>query len=110
MSNNLHSPTVFVVQDPDGKEITLAAKYGKLHVILTGKESTDVALNKLHRVLSEMKPGDYLLPIGKSINMGIAIHFAWHYLKINSLCNPVDLNILVWRREQYEYTVETINL
>lgn len=93
---------VFVVQDPDGKEIALARPFGTFHVILTGKENTHEAELKLQKALRDFKSTDYLLPIGKSINMGLAIHYA-----IKACAGPV--NVLIWRREQYDYTVEVVN-
>ena len=96
--------TVFVVQDPDGKEIMLAKRYGTFRVILTGKETTSQAITKLQEALVDFTPSDYLLPIGKSINMGLAVHMAI------IACKGKPVNVLVWRRQQYDYTVETIQL
>lgn len=103
-------PTVFVVQDPDGKEIMLAKKYGTFSVILTGKESTEQAQFKLKRALLDFKPTDFLLPIGKSLNMGMAIHYAWEALRSNKFYACSNLNVLIWRREEYDYSVESITL
>ena len=108
-----NSPIVYVVQDPDGKEITLAKPFGKFYVILTGKETVQQAVYKLHKALVDFTDKDYLLPIGKSVNMGIAIHFAWEALKQKDKQEPFvilpTLKLLIWQREQYAYIVEEIN-
>ena len=104
-------PIVYIVTDPDGKDLSTARKFGKFHVILTGRESTQEALDKLYGGLFKFRSCDYLLPIGKSINMGLAIHMAWCSLDDNTPeMEPVDLNILVWRRQQQDYTVEKVTI
>lgn len=95
--------TVFVVQDPDGKEITDAKSFGTIKVILTGRESTSQAIALLKDALKDFKPWDYLLLVGRSINMGIAVHLA-------SVQTGGLLNILVWHREHWAYTKETIDI
>ena len=103
------NPIVYIVTDPDGKDLSTARKYGTFRVILTGKETTEQAIEKLDKALENFKLGDYLLPIGKSINMGLAIHFAWGHLDFNTPQETsLDLNVLIWRRQQQDYTVESI--
>jgi hypothetical protein len=94
---------VYVVQDPEGKEITDAKSYGTIRVILTGKEHTSQAIILLTQTLKHFKPHDYLLLVGRSINMGIAMHLALRQ-------TGGVLNLLVWHREHWAYTKETINI
>lgn len=101
MSNT--SSTVYVVQDPEGKDITDARQYGSIRVILTGRESTEEAIDLLSNTFKKIKPTDYLMLVGKSVNMGIAVHLA--LLQTGGV-----LNLLVWHREHWAYTKETINL
>lgn len=100
---NHTEPYVYVVQDPEGKEITDAREFGNIRVILTGRESTAQAIALLRSALKSFKPTDYLLLVGRSINMGLATHLA--------LCQTGGvLNLLVWQREHWAYKVETINI
>lgn len=102
---------VFVVQDPDGKEIIEARQHGELHVILTGKEDTKTAMRKLHRALDDFQPQDFLLPVGKSINMGMAMIVAHRALELEVPSDKdVVLKCLVWRREAYNYIIENITI
>lgn len=96
-------PIVYVVQDPAGKEILPASRFGKLQVILTGKEKTSLAVDKLAETLKNFKPDDYLLPIGSPVNVGVATHIAM-------LVNGGDIKMLLWDRENYAYNVEHITL
>lgn len=108
---SIQKSRVFVVQDPDGKEIIEARQYGELHVILTGKEDTQTAMRKLRRALDNFQPQDFLLPIGKSINMGMAMIVAQRALEIGALePKNVVLKCLIWRREAYSYTIENITI
>lgn len=102
-------PIVYIVTEPDGKDLSTARKFGKFHVILKGNETTEQAIEKLYGNLFKFRACDYLLPIGKSINMGIAIHLAWCHLDDNTPEQvPIELNILVWRKQQQDYTVEKV--
>ena len=94
---------VYVVQDPEGKEITDAKSYGTIRVILTGKERSSQAISLLTQTLKHFQPHDYLLLVGKSINMGLAMHLALRQ-------TGGVLNLLVCHREHWAYTKETINL
>lgn len=99
----MNDSVVYVVTDPGGKEISLARDFGKLHVILTGKEDRLTVMDKLNDALSKMRPQDYLLPIGSPINMGIAFHFAFIY------CDG-SVQVLSWDRQAYKYNEETITI
>lgn len=96
-------PTVYVVQDPQGKEISVAREFGPLKVLLKGTETAPAAIEKLVRILQNIEPGDFILQIGHPINIGLATHFAL-------LFSGGNLNVLVWRRESYRYIIEEIRL
>lgn len=97
----MNDSIVYVVQDPDGKEILPARKHGKLRVILNGRENSAEAVRELTKVLMNIRPQDLLLQIGSPRNIGIATHLALLY-------NHGKLNTLLWQRWDYDYTVETI--
>ena|SRR5438105_10414354 len=98
MNNREH--TVFVVQNPDGKEILPAGKFGRLHVILTGKEHPTMAFRKLREHMIAFKDTDFLLPIGSPLNIGLAMRVAFE--------KSSTINVLVWDRQSYNYNVERI--
>lgn len=93
--------TVFVVQSPDGKEIASAKEYGDLEVILSGKEDPQVALRRLHKHLRFFQPNDFLLLLGSPLNMAMAFNLA-------CLFAGGKVNVLVWEREKYKYSIEHI--
>lgn len=94
-------PIIYVVQDPDGKEIAVAREYGQLCVMLNGRETTGLAIEKLTSHLQSITRDDFLLQIGSPLNIGIATHLAL-------LFNEGELNLLVWHRQTYKYNIEHI--
>jgi hypothetical protein len=100
---NIRDPRVYVVQDPEGKEIADARSFGTIRVILTGRESTSQAITVLQSTLKDFQEQDFLLLVGRSINMGLAVHLALTQ-------TGGVLNLLVWHREHWAYTKETINI
>jgi hypothetical protein len=99
MSENV----VYVIQDVPGKNLLPAKEFGKLHVILSGKEVTQHAVWKLADDLSRMTSEDYLLLIGHPINIAIASHIA-----LTALSGRV--NFLVWDRVNYKYEKQEVEL
>lgn len=95
--------TVYVVQDPNGKDISDARDFGKLKLLLTGHETIREAAAVLRDKLSNFTEQDYLLMIGSAINMGLAAHIAL------SATNG-KANFLVWSKESWSYKVESVNI
>lgn len=96
-------PTVYIVQNPQGKEIEPARKFGTFKVILTGHEHPDLAITKLAMALRAMRSDDYLLQIGTVFNIGLATHLALVF-------TDSSLQVLVWQPETYTYKIQYINL
>lgn len=94
---------VFVVQNPDGKEINSATVHGELRVILTGRETLECAMEKLCKHLKHITPNDFLLLIGSPVSVGLAMHLALTF-------NEGKLKLLIWDREQYRYNIKEINI
>src|ERR1700753_4070333 len=94
--------TVYVVQEPDGKNILPAREYGKIHVILSGKEPIGQVPELLHRSLRKYTPDDYLLLVGNPRNIALAFHVALQYSN--------EVNLLAWQAHSYDYRVEKLNV
>lgn len=92
--------TVFVIQDVNGKNLLPAREFGEICVILSGRESTDVAHLKLDTALSHMTTDDYLMLIGNPINIAIAAHLA--------LSRLGTVRFLRWNRDNYNYIEEVV--
>jgi hypothetical protein len=94
--------TVFVIQD-SGKNLLPAREFGKLQVMLTGKETTEHATLKIEEHLAFMRPDDYLLLIGNPLFIAIASAKAFDQ------CDG-SVNFLLWEREEYRYRIERVEL
>lgn len=95
--------TVYIVQDPNGKDISDARDFGKLKVLLTGHETIREAAVALRDKLKFFTDQDYLLMVGSAINMGLAAHCAL-------AANSGKANFLVWNKESWSYKVESVNI
>lgn len=94
---------VYIIQDPNGKDISDARAFGKLRVLLTGHETIREAAAVLRDKLVGFTEHDYLLLVGSAINMGLAAHIALAITK-------GKVNFLVWNKENWSYKVESINI
>ncbi|UOF78074.1 hypothetical protein [Caudoviricetes sp.] len=94
--------TVFVIQNVEGKNLLPAKDYGEITIVLSGKETPDIASEKLRRSFESMRADDYLLLIGHPLNIGIACHLAF--------CKFPVVNFLVWDRDHYRYNRQLVCL
>lgn len=67
------------------------------------EQGNEHCIKKLTMHLSEMREGDFILPIGDPIMIGLATHIALHF-------GEGSVNILRWVREAYRYTPEHITV
>jgi hypothetical protein len=102
MPKNRKNSRVFVVQDPQQRNIIPARDFGEIEVILRGEEPIDVAIERLEAALLKITVNDYLLPIGNPVFIGVAFYFA--------LLNLHKLHVLVWDRVHFKYNVELVEL
>ena len=93
---------VYVIQNVGGKNIDPAKVYGRIHILLTGKEEHQKAITTILTVLSLFRDEDYLLLIGNPIYIGVACHVV--------LMKHKQVNLLVWNKQHYEYDREVICL
>ena len=99
---------VYIVQEPEGKNITSAAKYGEKIIVLLhpGMQigfSAGQATNVLDRKLSDFCDDDYLLLLGDPVAIGIAVAVA-------SKWNNGRVKMLKWDRQEAMYYPIAINL
>lgn len=94
---------VYIIQDPNGKDISDARAFGKLKILLSGHETIREAAVVLRDKLSGFTGQDYLLLVGSAINMGLAAHIAFTVAK-------GKVNFLVWNKENWAYKVESVDI
>lgn len=94
--------TVYVIQNPESKDISEAKSFGNIRVILSGKESLQEAVVILRQALINFKETDYIVLVGKSVIMGIATHFALE-------ATGGIVQFLVWQWETQSYKIQHIN-
>jgi len=99
-------PKVYVIEEPKGKNISSASRFGDLEVLLPDSEitfSTGLATRLLKRRLMNFTNDDFLLLIGNPISIGLCVGMA---LRLNNgkakllkwdnqdkLYYPIDINI-----------------
>ena len=99
-------PTVFVVQDPQDKNILPARDHGTLLVMLQHSDiakGTEHCIERMAKLLQDMQQGDFILPIGDPVLIGIAFHMAFTLLEGR-------VKVLRWNREKYTYNPETLRI
>lgn len=94
---------VYVVQDPEGKNILAAKKFGKLEALLPPGQITlspGPSILKLRQKLQKFCDDDYLLLIGDPIAIALAAMIA-------GANNTGRVKFLKWdKQERQYYTVE----
>lgn len=95
--------TVYIVQDPETRNIEPARRFGQIVVILNGKETPTQAAHKLVRALDAMTEEDFLLLIGNPLFIGLACHVALTAL-------GGQMQALVWDRKHLTYNIEKVEL
>lgn len=98
--------TVFVVQDSPGKNLTPAMKYGKIEVLSPAGDrpfSIDIEVRRIYDKLRSYRKGDYILPIGDPVLIGIAVALA---------CEKTQghVKILKYDRQEKSYIPIAIDL
>jgi hypothetical protein len=100
MGNTFHAPTVFVIQDSPGKNLTSALDYGQIEVLLPESRqitfSPGPIINELRTKLASFTDEDYLLLIGDPAAIGIACAAAAEW-------NRGRFKILKWDRQSNKY-------
>lgn len=96
--------TVFIVQEMRGRDITDAAEFGDLEILLPAKEqtsfSTQPTVRRMIRKLSKFTDKDYLLLAGDPAGIAIAAALAAQH-------NMGRFKVLKWDRlEQRYYPLE----
>jgi hypothetical protein len=91
--------TVFVVQDPIGKNILAAQGYGQLEMLLPAGQITlspGPSVFKLRKKLQHYCDDDYLLLIGDPIAIALAAMVA-------ASMNQGKVNFLKWDKQERRY-------
>lgn len=90
--------TVYVVQTDNSKDLSDAKKYGRLQAVFGNPRKpydTNAMVRKARFVLSNWKPGDYLLMIGDPTLCAVCM---------TTICDITDnLNVLSWDRNTFQY-------
>lgn len=93
---------VYVVMDPQGKSLEHARTFGRILVMLNGREGYNEALQKLRNNLIHFRSSDFLLLIGNPTLISMASRVLSEY--------GIDrVQHLRWIRESYEYVCEIID-
>ena len=99
--------TVYITQEVRGRDITDAAMYGDLQILVPAKEqvafSTQPTVRRITRGLLKFNDDDYLLASGDPITIGIACAVA-------SANNRGRFKILKWDRLEEKYYPLYVNL
>lgn len=93
---------VYIIEDVHGKNFLPAKEFGDLRVILTGKEILHHAQHKIYAAVESMAPDDYILLVGSPLHIAITSFRALTRLK--------RVNFLVWRREEYRYEHQIVEV
>ena len=99
--------TVYVIQEPAGKNIISAQEYGTIKIILPA--SSQVVFNsiptmrKIYRALENFNDDDYLLLLGDPVAIGIAAAIA-------SRNNFGRVNMLKWDKQEFRYIPVTVDI
>jgi hypothetical protein len=92
--------TVYIVQEMRGRDITDAASFGNLEILLPAKEqvsfSTQPTVRRMAAVLSKFTDDDYLLLGGDPAGVAIAASLVAHY-------NRGRYKLLKWDRLEKQY-------
>tara|TARA_R100000656_G_scaffold107324_1_gene79453 strand:- start:2074 stop:2418 length:345 start_codon:yes stop_codon:yes gene_type:complete len=92
--------TVYIVQEMRGRDITDAASFGNLEILLPAKEqvsfSTQPTVRRMAAVLSKFTDDDYLLLGGDPAGVAIAASLAAQY-------NRGRYKLLKWDRLEKQY-------
>ncbi len=99
--------TVYITQEVRGRDITDAAMYGDLQILVPAKEqvafSTQPTVRRITRGLRNFNDNDYLLASGDPVTIGIACAVA-------SANNVGRFKILKWDRLEEKYFPLYVNL
>ena len=99
--------TVFIVQEMRGRDITDAAEFGDLDILLPAKEqaslSTQPTVRRMIRKLSKFTDEDYLLLAGDPAGIAIAAALA-------AQNNMGRFKVLKWDRLEKRYYRLDVNL
>jgi hypothetical protein len=90
---------VYVVQEPEGKNILAAKKFGKLEALLPSGQimlSSGPSVLKLRRKLQKFCDDDYLLLIGDPIAIALAAMIA-------GASNAGRVKFLKWDKQERQY-------
>tara|TARA_R110000787_G_scaffold23658_3_gene67394 strand:- start:3846 stop:4175 length:330 start_codon:yes stop_codon:yes gene_type:complete len=92
--------TVYITQEVRGRDITEAAEYGDLQILVPAKEqvafSTQPTVRRITRALRTFNDKDYLLMSGDPVCIGIACAIA-------ASNNMGRFNLLKWDRLEETY-------
>ena len=98
--------TVFVVQESIGKNLSPAAQYGELDVLLSAHKSAAYSLaptiRTLRNKLRNFNDEDYLLLIGDPLAMAMASVIAAQF-------NGGKIKILKWNNKDHVYLPLSLN-
>lgn len=98
--------TVFVVQDSPGKNLTPALRHGRIRVLCPVGDrpfTIDSDVIRIYDALRDYQRGDFILPIGDPVLIGISVALA---------CEKTGgyVNILKYDRQERDYIPVPINL
>src|SRR5690606_23005204 len=97
---------VYITQDMRGRDVSDAAAYGDLEIIIPEGEqvySTQPTVKKIMRKLMNFSDDDYLLLSGDPVVIGIACALAARF-------NAGRVKVLKWDRLKNQYVPLEINL
>lgn len=97
---------VYVVQDPEGKNILAAKKFGQLEALLPSGQITlspGPSILKLRRKLQKFCDDDYLLLIGDPIAIALASMVA-------GASNAGRVKFLKWDRQERQYSAIEVDI
>lgn len=88
--------------DVRGKNLLPAKEFGEMEILLTGEETNEQVITKLHEKLQSISKKDFVLLIGHPLFIAMTAAVAFEY--------EDTINFLIWDREHYKYNVESIHI
>lgn len=102
------TPTVYVIQEVTGRNMTSALDYGSMECLLEEREEATVLnipriVHKIKYGLRNFKKGDYLVLIGNPVSIGVACAIA-------AEMSGGEFNMLKWDGQERRYWEAKVNL
>lgn len=108
MKPTTEQPTVYIVQEVDGRSFLPAQRFGALQLLMENNRRSihlnpTPVIRELDEKLQDAKPGDYLVPAGNPTAIAIAA-------VLLALRTQGQFRVLQWDNRDHEYYVVDCDL